>query len=652
MSAPTAPSSATPTAPPDPVTTAPAVTAVRSESPSAGRVRVHTAVTRTRPVDVRFGGDVATGATAAPSSPTGITGAPLTEDQAKALATLPHSKQRDPFEGYYATFSALEPPVQYEVICELLHNSDVLEAAVDAKVTNVAAFGLQVVPYSNNIPPEKQTEVEEERRRLAAWLEYAGSGMSFDAVRARARLDFELFGDGYYEVLRDRKGKVVGVEHAMTRYIRKTKRGDDFVEVEEPVRTADGSFTTRTVLRRYRLYIQWTSYSRFTYFKEYGDPRPIRADNGKPDPDARYEELANELIVLSRYATDPTYGRPVWRGAANSVAGRTAAGSVNYDLFDNKAIPPLLITVQGAELDDGAVERIAAHFDGTRGRKNWHAPLILEAVSASTPDPSDPMGISRPGSIPRIDVKSLMDDVQKDASFLQYRLACAKDVAMSLRLPPLYMGMEGTYNFATAQAARQVAEEQVFQPERAYEDGILNATILPALGARWCKFASKGPPLLTEEVLLKLIETGVTTGALTVAQVSDLLEPMLGMELSSPETWRKLPAVLFQSLAKSGLVPADVAEQLGEVVRVGPEPAAETAPAVPTGDAGAQGGGASDDGGGGGGGGGEPAGTQDGAVAADETQANAQGADGAGGAAGVSTRLRGVSAVQGVRAVR
>jgi hypothetical protein len=79
---------------------------------------------------------------------------------------------------------------------------------------------------------------------------------------------------------------------------------------------------------------------------------------------------------------------------------------------------------------------------------------------------------------------------------------------------------------------------------------------------------TKGPPLLSEEQLLKVIEVGIKAGVLTVANVADLLEPLLGVELSSPESWRKVPAVLLDALTKNLLLPADVTKALGAVTKV------------------------------------------------------------------------------------
>lgn len=497
------------------------------------------------------------------------------------------SKQLDPFASVYMSMGLLDPPFGqngYATIVYRYDESDALQSAVDAMVTNVCAFGLQFAPYASDLPAETSKEIETERRRLAAWFAHASSDGSFSTMRKRVRRDVELFGDGYYEILRARNGDLAGMEHIPAETMRKSRLDASPVLAKGWARGEDGRFVERTLWRRFRRFAQFID-GRFVWFKTLGDPRPIRADNGEIDPNAAPEQLANEVLNVCRYEPGSAYGKPRWRGSATSVKGRSDAGAVNADIFDNRGIPPMAILLQGATFDDDVIERVKEHFRALRGKDRFHRPLILEATAATTSDPADPGGLSRPGAAPKIDFKDLSAATQTDGQFLKYRDECVRDVAMTFRLPPLYMGRTDSYNFATAQAARQVAEEQVFQPERADEDDLLNALVLPELGARWCKLTTKGPPLLDEKTLIQVIDLGVRSGALTVANVADLLEPIVGLELSSPESWRKLPAMVLRALADKGVLPAEIAAVLGEPVHTTPAGAVATPPGATDGSA-------------------------------------------------------------------
>jgi len=493
------------------------------------------------------------------------------------------SKQLDPFSGQYEAFGLMTPPYGeggYDVITHRYDNSDALQSGIDTMVTNVCAFGVQCVGYAAELPPEANDEIVVERRRIQTVLDHLSSLGSFNAVRKRVRRDYELFGDGYYELLRDADGQLVGLEHMPAGTVRKSRLSERPVPMDVWQRGEDGVFTRGKAWRRVRRYAQCID-GRYQWFKEYGDPRPIRGDTGAEDPNAPPEALANEVINLCHYEPDgynlTPYGKPRWRGAAPDVAGRAAAASVNADIFDNRAIPPMAILVQGAQFDDGVLDRIVEHFTSLKGRKNFNAPLILEAVGADGgTDASDPAGISRPGAVPKIDFKDLSKATPTDAQFLEYRKDCTASVRMAMRLPGIYMGQSDEYNFATAQTARTVTEEQVFQPERADEDDIYNVTLVPELGARWTKFQTKGPPLLDENTLLKVIELGARTGALTVGNVAELLEPILRIELSSASAWRKLPVRVLQALADKALLPKEVVDLVdGAIVNVAPAKGAD-----------------------------------------------------------------------------
>lgn len=483
--------------------------------------------------------------------------------------TVGVSRQIDPFHDFYGAFGLVTPPygeASYDVITRRYDASDVLQSAIDAMVTNICAFGVQLVGYRSDLPPESNDEIAKERARIQVALDSMSSLGGFNAVRKRVRRDLDLFGDGYYEVLRDGDGRLVGLEHIPAGTVRKSRLSQKPVPMNVWTRNAAGEFVRRVAWRRVRRYAQAVD-GQYQWFKEFGDPRPIRGDNGEEDAAAPPQDLANEIINLCHYEPDgynlTPYGKPRWRGAGADVAGRAAASIVNHDVFDNKAIPPMAILVEGAQFDDDVIERIKEHVRSVRGRASFHAPLILEARAADAPaDASDPAGMTRPGAVPRIHFEDLSKSVPDDAQYLKYREDCVASVRMAFRVPGIYLGRSDDYNLATAQTARVVTEEQVFAPERAEEDDLYNITLAPELGARWTKFQTKGPPLLDENTLLKVIEVGSKSGALTVENVATLLEPILRLELSSAAAWRQLPVAVLQALASKALIPSEIAETI------------------------------------------------------------------------------------------
>lgn len=488
---------------------------------------------------------------------------------ARRAADPMKSRQRDPFARLYQDGFALRPPYSYAALARLHDQSDALAAALNAMETNVAGFGVQLVARRQPATDAERAAAAAEKVRLERFFRFASGDLTFTALRRRARVDLDLFGDGYWEMLRDRKGRLCGIEHGRAFYFRKGALSDP-IEVDRWVLSPEGTWSRQKVWRRFRTFVELID-GLPRYFKQWGDPRRIDAETGRemkadePDDGARF---ATEVLNFSHYAPDSPYGKPRWRGAAVDVAGRTAAAEVNFDLFDNKAIPPWLITVAGATITPDVVARIQGYFAGQRGRENYHAPLILEAVPMSE-------NLTGEGPVPpvKIDVKDLTGGIAADGQFSKYRGESAENVAAVFRLPPIFLGRSKDYNRATAEAAKLVAEEQVFEPERAEEAEVLNREVLPELDAQWWEVKIAGPPQLGEEVLIRLIEVGIKAGVLTPAQVAEMLEPLVGHDLTLTETWAKLPVLVLSALVKNGQLPPDLAKAFGIALPAKPAPA-------------------------------------------------------------------------------
>ena len=72
----------------------------------------------------------------------------------------------------------------------------------------------------------------------------------------------------------------------------------------------------------------------------------------------------------------------------------------NYDYFDNKAIPPLIISVSGGGFSKDTVKVVENYVDeNIKGRQNFHKILILEALPAKQ--------LTGTEKIPKIEVKEL-----------------------------------------------------------------------------------------------------------------------------------------------------------------------------------------------------------------------------------------------------
>ena len=96
-----------------------------------------------------------------------------------------------------------------------------------------------------------------------------------------------------------------------------------------------------------------------------------------------------------------------------------------------------------------------------RGMDNRTAVLVLQAMPAQVAT----MDEEKSAQV-KIDIKPLTPYMEKDCQFLNYLADNKKALREIFRIPPLCFGGSDDYNKATSKQARQIAEEQVFIPER------------------------------------------------------------------------------------------------------------------------------------------------------------------------------------------
>ncbi len=102
--------------------------------------------------------------------------------------------------------------------------------------------------------------------------------------------------------------------------------------------------------------------------------------------------------------------------------------------------------------------------------------------------------------------------LQNDALFLEYDEKSRNKLRSAFRLPPLYTGEAQEYNRATADTARKITEEQVFQPERKTLVNKLNTLLLPELNIHDVRLTLKGPDFRDPLEIAKVLGPFITAG--------------------------------------------------------------------------------------------------------------------------------------------
>lgn len=480
--------------------------------------------------------------------------------------------------GRAAVFGdVLEPPLQLETLVRVYEESNSLRQNVDAMSTNVDGFGFDIVPSmpldgaeADGMVADKiigdgkeeptaqavserlsamRKEAAREKRGARNFFQFC-SDEGFIELRRRSRDDLEVLGNFYWEVLRDKAGRISRFVHLPAYTMRLTTLGDP-VDVDVRRKVDPVTFESITEKRRFRRFVQRVS-GETRWFKEFGDPRAMSRKSGSYAKDEneivlaatedKNDGVATEVVHFKIPALRGPYGLPRWIGNILSVRGSRLAEEVNYFYFRKKAIPPMMIFVEDGTLGGEAVDRLKTFFQQLMGdtEKFWSVPVI-EGESA---EEAKARGVAWSGS-PRFKIERLMDQQLKDALFVEYDSANRDKVGESFRIPRLLRGDIRDMTRASAIVGKAFGEQQVFQPERDRFDAMVNRKIMPALGFGYVEFRTRAPvtrdPLSLTEMVAQLVKVGV----LTPEEGREIAEDVFNREfVRVKEDWAKRPLAL------------------------------------------------------------------------------------------------------------
>lgn len=452
----------------------------------------------------------------------------------------------------------LDPPYDMKKLCLLYEMSGALQQHIEAVTTNVDQFGWRYDPALKFDDPDIDTKISEamfcekindaptlsdvtppteaeitarkkeleliskaELNKLKSFFTVIYPDGSFIDLRTKTRKNLETTGNCFWEILRDKKGRISRIVLAPVCYIRLTPIDATPTGIKERVPVSDLSWEEVSQERFFRRYAEVGGDQKKVkaYFKEFGDPRCISCLTGRifddeakmrADKDIKPEDRpATEIFHLKNYSaiSDP-YGVPRWIGNLPAVMGSRELDEVNLGYFENKTVPPLALLVAGGRLSKGVVPRIEEFIEqNLKGRKNFHKILILEAEGQKN---AAGMNI-----VPTVKFVPLREAQQQDGLFQNYDESNWSKIGSSFRLPRLLVGKDDHINRATAEASLQFAEEQVFEPMRNFFDEMINRKIFSDLKITFWKFKSNTPitrnPELLSDVIKKLSDSGVIT---------------------------------------------------------------------------------------------------------------------------------------------
>ena len=445
----------------------------------------------------------------------------------------------------------IAPMYNFQVLAFLVQRSNILRQCIESYVINIESYG-HTLEYVGPEGDEDKDEPQAEKKLIEAFLAACSSEKSLREIREHSRWDKETTGNRAFEVIRDRRGRIVFFEHVPSISLRKTRRDKEPtpVTIEVPNPADPNEMVRKKAERHFCRYLQLSrGGTKRTYYKEFGDPRTISARTGvvseEPLDD---EDEATEILWDDQYTPGHAYGLPRWIGQIPSILGSRESELVNLNFFQENAIPAMAVLISGGALTLESFDAIDDYIHALKGKKAMNRILVLEA---SADDTSGSVDGTAPA--PKIDMKPMISERQQDGLFQDYDQKNQQKVRSSFRLPPIYTGRAEDYTRASAYASMLTAEGQIFMPERLAFDDIMNNKILRTYKPKYWRFKSLGPAVIDPESLGKMMEGFEKSGGMTPNVVIKIANKVLGVDIKPvTDAWGDYPFAVILEYVKQG----------------------------------------------------------------------------------------------------
>lgn len=473
----------------------------------------------------------------------------------------------DPFSTYYSANLLVEPPYAFSSLSKIYEDSDVLQECIDAMIQNIDGFGYQLQFKGDDLKESSLPEAQKSKLRAKSFFDGVNDTQSMLTIRKAMRQDLEEFGNGAFEVVRNRMGMIQLLFHMPFKQLRISSVDPDPVEVPITV-TRDGKPISFPVKKQFRKFAQisTTTGQELRWFKSFGDPRTLDATTGKfimkgDEPPAI---VASEILHFRYPIGHSVYGIPRWMGIVLDIIGRRSSQFVNYDLFENQGIAPMVVMVSGGTLTDDSLEELEILMRSMRGVEKWNRVWLLEANPES-------QGLDDKGNA-KIELKNMSDYRKEDQMFSKYLEDTEKTIRHRYRLPDLFVGQSESFTHATAKSAKEIAEEQVFIPERSDFDEIVDKLLMPQIGVTDWSYISKGPQIVGSEEISSGVNAFAASAAFTINHSIEMANKAFGLQMSQFEApWADYPWPIVKAL-----VDRDRLDGLDDIMRVVPLPNNQT----------------------------------------------------------------------------
>ena len=349
--------------------------------------------------------------------------------------------------------------------------------------------------------------------RYENFFKYCNLDESFTSIMKKVIDDKERIGWGALEVIEDMSGVPAGLEHIPAHKIRLCKRETKAIPVATVIQDENGEEIEISILKKCR--------------------------TGMYDDDTQPDDKASSIIFFNVYCPYTPYGLPRYIGQLLNIQGNRKAEELNYTYFMDGRHMPMAIIVENGKLTEDSVNTIS----GAKGDKARHKYLILEAEGLEN---DVQIGDDEVKSKVSIRIEKLAEMLEKDGLFQEYCKNNRDKIRSAFRLHPIYTGESQDYTRATADTARQVTEEQVFQPERDDIAFTFNNTLKRILLIKSVSMKFVAPTISDKAEIAKAVSPYVVAGAATPNMLIDALGDLLGKSFEPFEgEWADKPMQLL-----------------------------------------------------------------------------------------------------------
>jgi len=431
----------------------------------------------------------------------------------------------------------------------LVNNSAILPQCIRAYKNNIAGFGIDVRYKSDEEPT---AEMKNEKEKIEEVLEFLNLDQNTkelfeDIIEAR-----ETYGIAYLEVMRNIAGEVIGIEFIrQTPSIQKTSPLYPYVDIEYNVKGR-----TETRPKRFRKYRQELN-GKTVYYKEIGDPRIMDKYNGEYGENIAADRQATEILEFA-LGTE-TYGEVRWIGQVLGSDGTRKAEGLNNRYFSEGRHTPMMILVKGGTLTDGSWDKLQEYINGIKGESGQHAFVVLEAANM------DNQAAFEGEKMPEVQIVNMSSMLQNDELFQDYIDNHRRKVQSAFQLPDLYVGYTTDFNRATALAAMEITEQQVFQPERVSLAWAINNKLLAGYNFQHVEAYFMEPEITNTADMVQLLNVAVRAGGVTPNKAKEIAYKAMGAKSEDFEgDWGDIPLevrkLALGAQAAMGKMPAAITD--------------------------------------------------------------------------------------------